>query len=214
MDLAPVRAHADAPARPYQPVQRSQPGEHDQALRDGAAQQHTFMNQSPTPLAHAPVTNPIARAIDDAEYGGEYLPSGRSLEAALLESSNGLADRNARNVPSVTENVAKQQPGAQTAPANRSVTASEPARPEPLAGPVQSEPVRLEDDLRKVEAYLDRPNTPAIVRSEVVAAELGIDDQRSERALERLSENRDRVSRIRKGAYMVKSSATGHATRY
>jgi hypothetical protein len=195
-------------------VQRSQPGEHDQPLRDGAAQQHTFMNQSPTPLAHAPVTNPIARAIDDAEYGGEYLPSGRSLEAALLESSNGLADRNARNVPSVTENVAKQQPGAQKAPANRSVTASEPARPEPLAGPVQSEPVRLEDDLRKVEAYLDRPNTPAIVRREVVAAELGIDDQRSERALERLSENRDRVSRIRKGAYMVKSSATGHATRY
>src|SRR5690606_18687819 len=63
---------------------------------------------------------------------------------------------------------------------------------------------RVEDDLRLVESYLSRPTTPAIVRSEVIAAELGIDDQRSERALERLSEDRNRVSRIRKGAYMVK----------
>jgi hypothetical protein len=70
----------------------------------------------------------------------------------------------------------------------------------------------MEDDLRMIEAYLERPNVPAIVRSEVIAAELGIDDQRSERALERLSENRDKVSRIRKGAYMVKRSALGHST--
>ena len=79
-------------------------------------------------------------------------------------------------------------------------------------GQQQAAPVRLEDDLRMVEAYLDRPDVPAIVRSEVIAAELGIDDQRSERALERLSDNRDRVSRIRKGAYMVKRSAQGHST--
>src|SRR5690606_15924501 len=140
---------------------------------------------SPTLRAQAPARNPVAHAIDDAEFGGEYLPSGRSLEAALLESSNGQAGRAARAASSVTTDVttdvATSQPAPQQmAPADRMAADPEPTRPEPIGEQLQSEPVRLEDDLRKVEAYLDRPNTPAIVRSEVVAAELGIDDQRSE----------------------------------
>ena len=57
-------------------------------------------------------------------------------------------------------------------------------------------------------AHLASPNTPAIVRSDVLAEQLGLEPERCERALERLSENRDRVSRIRKGAYMIRRDAT------
>ncbi|HET8986624.1 MAG TPA: hypothetical protein VFN03_12790, partial [Trueperaceae bacterium] len=100
-DITPARVRADGatPAtRPVQygqdvqhsqPVQYGQDVQHSQPMRDGAAQQPSLDHTSPTPRAQAPARNPVARAIDDAEFGGEYLPSGRSLEAALLESSNG-----------------------------------------------------------------------------------------------------------------------------
>lgn len=150
------------------------------------------------------------RAIDDAEFGGEYLHSGRSLETALLHESDEVARPDART----TAADERGNPGAEQPTASFPDAGHMPAQPreEPVRVQQHAKPARLEDDLRLIEAYLDRPSTPAIVRSEVIAIELGMDDQRSERALERLSENRDRVSRIRKGAYMVKKSATGRST--
>ncbi|HZJ10005.1 MAG TPA: hypothetical protein VFD39_09935, partial [Trueperaceae bacterium] len=69
----------------------------------------------------------------------------------------------------------------------------------------------LEDDVRRVDGYLRRPETPAIVRSDFVAERLGLHSERCERALERLSENHERVSRIRKGAYMIRRDVTRQA---
>ena len=66
----------------------------------------------------------------------------------------------------------------------------------------------LGQDLSLVTRFLDRPDVPAIVRSDLVAERLGMTAERCERALERLSEDRDRVSRIRKGAYMIRRDAT------
>src|SRR5690606_32365096 len=158
-------------------------------------------------------TVPVAptTAIDDAEFGGDYLPDGRSLDIALQRNRTGAtgeagvaqtAYQDPRREPEPTTQPVGQDLGAPPAPPT---AAKSPAGPEASVARPAAAPVRIEDDLRMVLVYLDRPNTPAIVRSEVIAAELGMDDQRSERALERLSENRDRVSRIRKGAYMVKS---------
>ena len=62
----------------------------------------------------------------------------------------------------------------------------------------------LESDIALVGEYLHRPGTPAIVRSDAVGELLGIGAERAERALERISEAPDSVSRIRRGAYMVR----------
>src|SRR5690606_41760577 len=62
----------------------------------------------------------------------------------------------------------------------------------------------LESDVALVGEYLHRPGTPAIVRSDAVGELLGIGAERAERALERISEAPDSVSRIRRGAYMVR----------
>jgi hypothetical protein len=78
---------------------------------------------------------------------------------------------------------------------------------EPLPGaPRVDEPApgSLEADIALVEEYLRSPGTPAIVRSEAVGELLGIGHERAERALERISEEPDSVSRIRHGAYMVR----------
>lgn len=55
-----------------------------------------------------------------------------------------------------------------------------------------------------IEGYLLRPGTPAIVRSIDLAERLGMSPERAARAMERLSEQRERFSRIRDGAYMVR----------
>ena len=140
-------------------------------------------SRQPHPREHA------AFVIDDSEFGGEHLPAGTSFTAAMSAKAEEDPRSRVEEPPSSADPVAEH------------------------ATPLASPPPPVEDDLRLVENYLSRPNTPAIVRSEIIAAELGIDDQRSERALERLSEDRDRVSRIRKGAYMVKSIPSGHSHR-
>jgi len=71
-------------------------------------------------------------------------------------------------------------------------------------GHADTPPARLEDDMSLLTAFLARPATPAIVRSEAVALELGMTPERAERALERLSEDREKIDRIRPGAYMVR----------
>lgn len=196
-DLNPLHSAPSATARYLEPTRGVTPT----PVQERAA------TEAPAP---APVSAPSA--IDDAEFGGEYLPSGRSLEAALLQSANGGTGRDARLATTVRPDQSTALPSPQSSRSAVEIPAE--LRPEPVKEQHQPSPkIRLEDDLRMVEAYLDRPNTPAIVRSEVIAAELGIDDQRSERALERLSENRDRVSRIRKGAYMVKNSTAAHSSR-
>lgn len=63
----------------------------------------------------------------------------------------------------------------------------------------------LELDIRSVEEYLSRPDTPAIIRAEALGEILGMGEERAERALERISERPDRLSRIRRGAYMVRA---------
>lgn len=62
----------------------------------------------------------------------------------------------------------------------------------------------IEDDMAFLESYLLRPGTPAIVRSIDLAERLGMSPERAHRAMERLSEQRERFSRIRDGAYMVR----------
>lgn len=62
----------------------------------------------------------------------------------------------------------------------------------------------VEEDMAFLEGYLSRPGTPAIVRSLDLAERLGISPERAARAMERLSENKERFSRIREGAYMVR----------
>ncbi len=69
---------------------------------------------------------------------------------------------------------------------------------------VEAAPGSLEGDVALVRQYLSSPGTPAIVRSEAVGELLGIGDARAERALERISEEPESVSRIRRGAYMVR----------
>jgi len=66
-----------------------------------------------------------------------------------------------------------------------------------------------EEDVGAVEAYLARPDVPAIVRAERVAEELGLPVARAEGVLDRISENSERLSRIRAGAYMLRRRGEG-----
>lgn len=70
-------------------------------------------------------------------------------------------------------------------------------------------PATLEDDIALLAAFLSQPTTPAIVRTERVAEELGMSVERAEHALGRLSEDRERFDRIRPGAYMVRQRQRG-----
>lgn len=77
-------------------------------------------------------------------------------------------------------------------------------QPAPQAPRAAATPGSLEDDIARVKEYLRSPSTPAIVRSEAVGHVLGMGEERAERALERISEEPESVSRIRRGAYMVR----------
>ena len=77
---------------------------------------------------------------------------------------------------------------------------------EPATGNGASPDGGLEADMAIVDDYLRRPDTPAIIRAEAVGVLLGIGEERAERALERISERPDHVTRIRRGAYMVRGT--------
>lgn len=62
----------------------------------------------------------------------------------------------------------------------------------------------VSDDAAFLQSYLVRPGTPAIVRSIDLAEKLGMSPERALRAMNRLSEERDRFSKIKDGAYMVR----------
>jgi len=71
------------------------------------------------------------------------------------------------------------------------------------------EPEAGRRDIGAVRSYLAGPDVPAIVRTERVAEALGLSVVRVERALERVSEESDELSRIRGGAYMLRRPGKG-----
>lgn len=159
------------------------------------------------PAASGGDTRSWPSIIDDAAFGGfdegNWSESGGPLRefdqptreksvsepvGAQPDTSGSSADLAHVNTPNFETESCREVPVATT----------------PSTGPSSS----LEADLASLSAHLASPNTPAIVRSDVLAEQLGLEPERCERALERLSENRDRVSRIRKGAYMIRRDAT------
>lgn len=90
--------------------------------------------------------------------------------------------------------------------------ASAPAGQDETVSVVQGEAWELEavrSDMAEVDTYLAGPDVPAIVRTERVAEALGISMRRAERALERVSEDSEELSRIRGGAYMLRRPSKG-----
>lgn len=75
------------------------------------------------------------------------------------------------------------------------------------AAPPPGQPKRVEDVMPTINQYLMRPQTPAIVQTSTLAQDLGLDLELAERAMERLSEDRDRFNQIRPGAYMVRRTS-------
>lgn len=73
-----------------------------------------------------------------------------------------------------------------------------------LAAVAPAPTATVEDDLAFLEGYLMQPGTPAIVRSLDLAEKLGMSPERAARAMDRLAEDRDRFTKIREGAYMVR----------
>lgn len=104
--------------------------------------------------------------------------------------------------PLVSANTDFRASNGSAPPADKPAEDVLPATPQTIPQPT------LQDDIAVVSAHLDRPETPAIVRSDLLADQLGLEAERCERALERLSERRDRITRIRKGAYMIRRDAT------
>lgn len=70
--------------------------------------------------------------------------------------------------------------------------------------PSSSHPVGIGEAISQVERFLSLPDTPAIIQTAKVAEALGLSNAVCERALERISEDHDRVNRIRNGAYMIR----------
>lgn len=65
-------------------------------------------------------------------------------------------------------------------------------------------PVELADAVNRIEAFLSKPETPAIVQTSKIANDLNIPIEVCELALGRISEDHERVNRIRAGAYMIR----------
>src|SRR5690606_38517446 len=126
-----------------------------------------------------------------AERTTERQTMSASPDIALAESDDDLSGRAARSAP-------------------QAHPAQVPSRTHPTAVdvPAVSASNILEHDVLTLSTHLALPGTPAIVRSDVLAEQLGLGLDRCERALERLTEQRDRISRIRKGAYMIRRDAT------
>lgn len=161
----------------------------------------------------------------------QYYPLDVPLPSSLAGEDTRVATTNRVNVterrrPPVEpidqqESPRIEQPPAPTEESTKEYQVSEdferwvttPNAPEvtPLFGeatvePEASRPNHQSPDLvmRSVEAYLSRPDIPAVVQTQTIANELAIDINMCERALERISEDHERVSRIRAGAYMIR----------
>lgn len=73
--------------------------------------------------------------------------------------------------------------------------------------PAPAQTLTVEDVIPRINQYLMRPETPAIVQTRTLADDLKLDLEIAELAMERLSEDRDRFNRIRPGAYMVRRAS-------
>lgn len=67
-----------------------------------------------------------------------------------------------------------------------------------------SKPVELAEAVDRIEALLSKPETPAIVQTSNIANDLNIPIEICELALGRISEDHERVNKIRAGAYMIR----------
>lgn len=86
-------------------------------------------------------------------------------------------------------------------------TAEVAASPAPETPRAPAPTASVSEDAAFLRNYLLRPGTPAIVRSIDLAEKLGMSPERALRAMDRLSEERERFSRIRDGAYMVRQKS-------
>ncbi len=128
-------------------------------------------------------------------------PTGVSRPAAApLEESRPVASHVETPPPARSA----EQPLSQTLLIDDADFGGEYLAPAPTFTRTGAPAASLEHDIARVEEYLRSPGAPAIVRSEAVGQVLGIGEERAERALERISEAPDSVSRIRRGAYMVR----------
>jgi hypothetical protein len=138
---------------------------------------------------------------------------GRTQSAPGDEGATGASEAAPRSAPQVDPPARERASAGSGADAVRQAAASA-ARPEAAVGvaeaadraeaPARAAPAPQEGDIGAVEAYLARPDVPAIVRAERIAEELGMSVARADGALDRISENSERLSRIRAGAYMLR----------
>ena len=143
---------------------------------------------------------------------------GRADANPTTEGTPEVAEPTPRSAP------ANDAPTPQGAVASNGVDAAREAaalasRPSTAVGVAESEarveaPARdatpvLAEDIGAVEAFLARPDAPAIVRAERVAEDLGLAVERVDGALDRIAENSEHLSRIRAGAYMLRRRGAG-----
>jgi len=157
---------------------------------------------------HAPASQadaPSYRGLAEAEApAGPFEGAAGTIQGAAGPSSEAAPERRSPPVAVATAlQDALLDPDADVArPADERTTAraaETPRAPAPTAS--------VSDDAAFLRNYLLRPGTPAIVRSIDLAEKLGMSPERALRAMDRLSEERARFSRIRDGAYMVRQKS-------
>ena len=150
-----------------------------------------------------------AAAGDDPLTPEAFVPSAETAPRPWMQAP---ADEAVEVAPDAPEHTQAPQPRAPADAVLRRSPGAEPA--EAVEGTAMMSPAgrgsgagagaRPEDDRALIQAYLARPSVPAIVRTERVAETLGLSVERAERALDRIAEHAERVTRIRPGAYMVR----------
>lgn len=93
---------------------------------------------------------------------------------------------------------------AADAPGVRQEISEDGALQPDLTGPGTHDPESANTVIKLVEEFISRPDIPAIIQTQKVADELNLALEQCEHALQRISEDHERVSRIRNGAYMIR----------
>ncbi len=155
--------------------------------RAGAApvdEQPRFVPRHAAPQAELqPTRQPAPEPAQQAERAVRHVATATALQDALID----LED----------EALTRAHAARRSA---REATEDEVTAPAPTA--------TVEDDIAFLEGYLRRPGTPAVVRSLDLAERLGMSPERVARALDRLAEHRERFSKIKDGAYMVRQTSS------
>ena len=82
--------------------------------------------------------------------------------------------------------------------------AESPQQHSAAAASEKDQSLTIAEVVSQIENFLALPSTPAIIQTTKVASDLNLDLELCERALERISEDHERVNRIRNGAYMIR----------